>query len=209
MKRVFITCIVAIALLVPFGDQALAAMISADFHARTTYIESYGRRAHHSDEWADIGATIAAGAELTNDDLIAYDGWFMQHAQADVDINPQDNTLTINPITVGGIHRFEVWVENVTFDSNASIAGVLMTTSGMIPVTPDIEFTEDSLRITYSSSNYFNFDLGVSDVFQITLVPEPGTMALGALGGLGLLLRRRRRGGLLSRRRGAPAQISL
>ncbi len=162
---------------------AFAGLISGDFKAQTTYVEPRLHHTRHSDIWQRLDAEISTGAELTNDDLIATDSYFRQHAQADIDISAEDNTLTIIPLVMGGIHEFEVWVDNITLGEGESISGISMVNSGMIPATPVLEYTNNSLHIFYSSANYFNFDLNVSDRFEISVVPEPGMMVLLGMGG--------------------------
>ena len=167
-------------------DFGYAAMITGDFHAKTTYIEQSYWRTQHSDEWERLNAAITTEVELTNDYLISSDSYFRQHAQANVDVSPLDYILTIDPVTMGGIHRFEVWIDNIAFDNMEHITGISMISSGMIPAVPVLEFTDNSLHITYASDNYFNFDLEKSDTFQITTVPEPATIMLLGMGGLAI-----------------------
>ena len=174
-----------------------ATMLSGDFHEKTTWRASGIWESDHSDEWQSLGKEISDGIELTNADISSYDNWFMQHAQADIDLNPLDNTITLIPVTLGGIHRFEAWADNITFDNGDYISGLSILTSGMIPVSPALEFTDNSIHITYDIYNtgisYFNFDLNISDKFQIELsnnsapVPVPTTMLLLGSGLLGLV----------------------
>ncbi|MCD4676205.1 MAG: PEP-CTERM sorting domain-containing protein [Desulfobacula sp.] len=185
MKNRLIVQLLAILLLLSIGNIAIASIIKGDFYSRTT---GWG----HSEYWGSTGVDIASGPELTNADIIIYDGWFRQHAQADMDFNSDNYTLKIIPITIGGIEKFEVWIDNIEFSITGEvITGVTINEIGMIPGTPIISWTDNSLHITYEPPSYFNFDMSKIDEFQIVTsgsspVPEPATMVLFGFGLLGL-----------------------
>ena len=82
-----------------------------------------------------------------------------------------------NSVTVGGIS------ETITLDHNGSSNPVFWAANGAT-----YQFTSDTLTFTDNT----NLDIGGISAIQITTVPEPSSTALLGLGGLALILRRRR-----------------
>ena len=82
-----------------------------------------------------------------------------------------------NSVTVGGIS------ETITLDHNGSSNPVFWAANGAT-----YQFTSDTLTFTDNT----NLAIGGISAIQITTVPEPSSTALLGLGGLALILRRRR-----------------
>ena len=120
-----------------------------------------------------------------------------------MDLDPTTNVLTLDSQDYMDFQTFDAWITNVTFDAGEVITDVTMLSNNLTDtgLTPTIEFTDDSVHISYAVAeqyDYFHFT-GQTATFQITTsgmptVPAPSAALLGSLGaGLVGWMKRRKR----------------
>jgi hypothetical protein len=113
-----------------------------------------------------------------------------------MDYNPLTNILLLDSQDDWDFETFDAYINNIQFSAGEHITGISLLSNDLITpiVTPSLSFTDDSIHISYAGS--FDFT-GNSASFQITTssgtstsVPEPSTLAIFALGMIGLASRR-------------------
>jgi hypothetical protein len=186
------------------GASANAAIVKADFSAASglPYCAVCAPFNFGPKTLTAAGQAVGAGAELGAGAMVGNpSGW--DGGEVWIDLDPVAQTLTLTSQDLFDFENFTALISNIKFDKNEVVTGLSLVSNDLtedVAVDPVLTFTGNSLRIVYDTPDGFYFT-GRSAVFQYTTqeraadVPEPGSLALLALGGGALGLRRRRQRG--------------
>lgn len=154
-------------LLMLAATAAQASIISGDFRTEAN-LPDY--RSGQALVYQHAGSQVGAGAELTSHDLARNpDRW--RGGQVDVDLNPVNALLSLKSNDQYDFQSFDVYLNNLSFDSPGSIYGIALISSGLltVPLAPTVSFTDTSIHISYNAGHgVFNFTQGEA-LFQLLL----------------------------------------
>lgn len=179
-----------------FSGIANATLIKADFRTEANLPDV---RTGSPKVYQSLNQSIGAGVELNNTHIFANpDEW--GGGEVWMDFNPINYVLTLNSRDTWDFKTFDAWMNNIVFNElNTVISGITLLTNNLItvPQLPALSFTDNSIRISYSTMpSIFNFTGGTA-TFQIATrstanpVSAPASIALIALGLLAIRLRQR------------------
>ncbi len=144
--------------------------------------------------YQELSQTIGAGYEL---DLV--DGDYLTNLSnwggglVWMDFDPTTNILLLDSQDEWDFQTFDAFINNIQFSAGEYITGISLLNNDLVSpnTVPLLSFTNNSIHISYAG--VFDFT-GNSASFQITTssasVPEPSTLAIFALGMIGLASRR-------------------
>ena len=105
--------------------------------------------------------------------------------------NPYSSTITLSGLTNGTQYQIQFFADS-TGSNTQTISGsgsMNSLTGKYVTGTFTADATSQVLTVAYTGSTNF----AVANALTVGVVPEPATLALLGLGGLGVLLRRKRR----------------
>ncbi|MBW1800817.1 MAG: hypothetical protein JRJ85_08805 [Deltaproteobacteria bacterium] len=141
MKNRLLLVVSAVLFILCVSGVAGAAMLTGDFYTRYSGWGTF-------DEHQSIEVDITDAIEHTDNPGNLTHSGFMYHPQVDMDLNPDNNTLTLTPREIQSFHVFEAWIENIVFDNDDYIEGISAVQSGseILPVTPSLTYSQNSIH---------------------------------------------------------------
>jgi hypothetical protein len=186
--------VISLGLVLSISGLANAGLISADFRTEADLPSgSSGPKVYEN-----LGQNIGSGYELDGSNFIANPS-FWGGGVVWMDFDPINNQLLLDSQDGSDFETFDAFFTNIVFDDPLEyISGIMLMAGELVvpTVTPQFLLSANSIQITYDApaGNTFNFT-NESARFQVlttttTVVPEPATFAIFALGLMGLASRR-------------------
>ena len=177
----------AAAIAISISGFANAGLIIGDFRTESNLPEL---RTGSPLVYQSLAQSIGAGYELDGTDLFENpDGWGGGEVWLDYDVST--GILLLDSQDEWDFNTFDAFINNISFDiAGEHITDITMLTNDLVNdgTIPVLSFTDNSIQVSYTGS--FDFT-GRSATFQITTsIPEPSTLAIFALGIIGLAARR-------------------
>jgi hypothetical protein len=199
MKRIYITLLTFVALTtLTAGGHAQNIVTNGDFTSTAGLLPT---------SWTFAGSSVGGGSSQIFNDAGSFPGggnyFWLNGAPGEVPTLTQ--TLTVVPgapydisgnfarIVIGGTNGFMVRFRDA--GTNAILSSTSFTpTTVWAPFSFSQTFGVSSVKLeVIGQANGVDADIKVDNISIVTTAPEPGTLALAALGIAGLALRRRRK----------------